>query len=78
MSITVGQVIFTGDAPYELPLAQTATANPVEGGVELLFVVQAPEQSSGTILVRERIRLREAEQFFGSLAVAIRNAQRGR
>jgi hypothetical protein len=77
MGITVGQVTFTGDAPYELPVAQTATASPIEGGVELLFVVRAPEQSNGTILVRQRLRLTEAEQFFGSLAVAIRNAQRG-
>jgi hypothetical protein len=78
MAVTVGQVTFTGDMPCELPPALTATASPVEGGVELSFLVRAPEQPNGTILIRERLRLSEAEQFFGSLAVAIRKAQEGR
>jgi hypothetical protein len=56
MEITVGQVTFKGDAPYELPLACSANATATGNAVEILLIVPIRPPETDTILIRARIR----------------------
>lgn len=53
--VTAGQVTFEGNAPYQLPLAQSASASPGEGYVEILLDCATPGGELPSVLVRARL-----------------------
>ena len=76
----MGEVIFKGGAPYDLPSGQSAAASALDETVEATFVVLVPDQQRAKE-IRVRIRLTPgtalmlADQLKSAAMMAEQNAR---
>jgi len=55
MATTVGDIIFLGDPPHEMPMTQSAATRVADGYVELLLDLDTSQDGSRSVQVRTRL-----------------------
>jgi hypothetical protein len=72
----MGEITFTGGAPYDLPLAQRAEANALGDVVQMTFFVLPPaQQESPTVPVHVRMTHKQALALAIQLKTEAMNAE---
>jgi hypothetical protein len=73
----MGELLFEGDPPFELPIVQAASARVVDKAVEILLAVSAPELRQWSFQVRARMTHLVASALADQMKVEASKAESG-
>jgi len=71
----MGEITFTGEPPYSLPVAQSAGARALDTTVEVTLTVNVPDKLPPLVPVRIQLTVPVAQTLAVQIESAIPNAQ---